>query len=139
MAPDPTPSFDPETKPPLFEDALDVDPQNDPNHNAFPAESTTSGTELAIENGIDVGTDSPVDPDDRTDLEGPDVLPEDDGTLTHPSFGGGVRLNTGMGTGAGEDEDAGEPLYTPESDGDETDDSDEDSKGLGYIPDANGN
>ena len=101
---DPGQSYDPDAKPPLFNDALETNAENDPNQNAFPAETTMSGTELAVDAGLDVGTDSPVDPDDRTDLEGPDVLPEDDGTLTHPSFGGGVRLNTGMGTGAGADE-----------------------------------
>lgn len=103
MPPDPNRPFDPETVPPLFDDALE---SSDPNRNAFPAESTMSGTEIALEAGVDVGTESPIDPDDRADLEGPDVLPEDDGTLTHPSFGGGVRLNTGMGTGAGADEDS---------------------------------
>lgn len=158
-------SYDPEAQPPIYDDAIAADASSgattsasqphgvdtgaapDPNHTAFPSHLTTSATEVAVENGIDVGADDVVtdgagtqdatDPDERTDLEGPDVLPEDDGTLTHPSFGAGVPLHLGMGTGAGEEDvDTSAPLYEPDDD-----DSPEanESRSLGYIPDANGN
>ncbi len=74
----------------------------------IPTGPVPSGTEAALASGSEVGEEfeSAIPPDERDDLEGPDVLSEDDGTLTHPSFGAGVPLNLGMGTGAGSDEGA---------------------------------
>lgn len=98
--------YDPEPQPPVFDDALARDPSAAPvpPSGPVPPHTTTSGTEAAQAAGVEIGEASPVDPDERTDLEGPDVLDEDDGTLTHPSLGAGVGLNLGMGTGAGSEE-----------------------------------
>ena len=113
MSPDQNLPFDAEAKPPIFEDAIASD---DPNRNAFPAETTISGTEIAVDEGVDLGADEMPDPDERDDLEGPDVLEENDGTMTHPSFGAGVPLHLGMGTGAGSDEDEDAPRATSDQD-----------------------
>lgn len=99
-------NFEPEPQPPVFNDTLSNDVAGA--SGGVPPHTTTSGTEAAQAAGVDVGTgpeENTVDPDMRTDLEGPDQLPEDDGTLTHPSLGAGVGLNLGMGTGAGSDDE----------------------------------
>lgn len=130
--------FDPEPEPPLYNDAIAADASAGVVTSGSAPHTTTSGTEAAQNAGLDVGTaESGVDPDQRTDLEGPDQLPEDDGTLTHPSFGAGVPLHLGMGTGAGEEDvDTSAPLYDPDED---DSDAANENRGLGYIPDANGN
>ena len=97
--------YDPEPQPPIYDDSL----SREGGATTPPPHTTVSGTEAAQDAGVDVGegTMVDIDPDERTDLEGPDELPENDGTVTHPSFGAGVPLYLGMGTGAGSDESEG--------------------------------